>query len=190
MFNPAVVLASAFAEHLADSYRTVYGTAEPDYASVIRAVARLVVERISSSDALYHDAQHTVLVTQVGQAILRGQIIVEEVTPRGLAPLHRRHAVPRHRLFARNLPRRRERALRDRHGGQHDRGPARRLGRLPRTLPYRARQAVRPASLPPHRPSRSRADRRSDRADPVSDSGRRGSPRTATARRPWSVRPI
>lgn len=81
MFNPTCVLASAFGDYLADSYRTVFGQRERDYGVVIRAMARLAVERISSSDALYHDTQHTVLVTLVGQAILRGQIIVEEVRP-------------------------------------------------------------------------------------------------------------
>ncbi|MEK0083860.1 metal-dependent phosphohydrolase [Benzoatithermus flavus] len=81
MFNPAAVLAAAFAEHLVDGYRTVYGNREPDHSPIIRSMAQLAVERISSSDALYHDAQHTMLVTLVGQAILRGRIIVEVVTP-------------------------------------------------------------------------------------------------------------
>ena len=44
-------------------------------------MAHLAVERISSSDALYHDVQHTIMVTSVGQTILRGRIMVEEVTP-------------------------------------------------------------------------------------------------------------
>jgi hypothetical protein len=81
MFNPTSVLASAFGDYLADSYRTVYGQRERDYGAVIRAMARLAVERIASSDALYHDTQHTVLVTLVGQAILRGRIFVEDVRP-------------------------------------------------------------------------------------------------------------
>ena len=81
MFNPAVVLASAFGDYLAESFRDVYGRRDPDYGAIIGAMARLVIERISSSDALYHDTHHTMLVTMVGQAILRGQIIVEEVRP-------------------------------------------------------------------------------------------------------------
>src|SRR5688500_1716364 len=81
MFNSACVLASAFGDYLAQSFRDVYGQHERDFGAVIRSMARLAVERISSSDALYHDTQHTVLVTLVGQAILRGQIMVEEVRP-------------------------------------------------------------------------------------------------------------
>ena len=81
MFNPATVLATAFAEHLVDSYRAVFGKRDPDYGSTIRAMAQLAVERISSSDALYHDAHHTMLVTLAGQTILRGRIMVEEIGP-------------------------------------------------------------------------------------------------------------
>ena len=81
MFNPATVLAAAFADHLVDGFRMVYGRRDPDHGSTIRAMAQLAVERISSSDALYHDVNHTVLVTLVGQTILRGRIMVEEVKP-------------------------------------------------------------------------------------------------------------
>lgn len=81
MYNPAVVLANSFGDCLADAYRMVYSSADPDFGAVIRSVARLIIERIASSDALYHDVQHTMMVTQVGQAILRGRIMIEEVKP-------------------------------------------------------------------------------------------------------------
>lgn len=81
MFETASVLANAFAQHLVDGYRLVYGKRDPDYGSTLRAMAHLAVERISSSDALYHDVNHTIMVTMVGQTILRGKIMVEEVTP-------------------------------------------------------------------------------------------------------------
>ena len=80
MFEPASVLAGAFADHLVEGYRAVYGKRQPDQGSVIRAMAQLAVERISSSDALYHDVEHTMMVTLVGQTILRGRVMVEEVT--------------------------------------------------------------------------------------------------------------
>ncbi|MFO1047229.1 MAG: hypothetical protein U1E52_04935 [Geminicoccaceae bacterium] len=81
MFETASVLANAFAQHLVDGYRLVYGRRDPDYGATLRAMAHLAVERISSSDALYHDVNHTIMVTMVGQTILRGKIMVEEVTP-------------------------------------------------------------------------------------------------------------
>ena len=81
MFEPAAVLASAFAQNLVDGFYEVYGQRDPDHGPIIGAMARLAVERISASDALYHDVQHTMMVTLVGQTILRGRIMVEVVTP-------------------------------------------------------------------------------------------------------------
>jgi hypothetical protein len=81
MFESAAVLAGAFAQHLVDDFHLVYGKRDPDHGPTIRAMAHLAVERISASDALYHDVQHTMMVTLVGQTILRGRIMVEEVTP-------------------------------------------------------------------------------------------------------------
>ncbi|MFO1037344.1 MAG: hypothetical protein U1E45_10905 [Geminicoccaceae bacterium] len=81
MFNMATVVAEAFAAYMADSYRSVYGERQSENADTIRAVAQLAVERLHSSDALYHDAEHTILVAQVGQSILRGRLMVDEVTP-------------------------------------------------------------------------------------------------------------
>ena len=114
MFEPAAVLAGAFAEHLVDDFHLVYGKREPDHGSTIRAIAQLAVERISSSDALYHDVQHTMMVTLVGQTILRGRIMVEEVTPEDW--LHFTVATLCHDLGlpARRLPGRSGRPLRDR----------------------------------------------------------------------------
>ena len=57
--------------------------------------ARLVIERIASSDALYHDCQHTALVTLCAQDILRGRRLERIVTPQRLGPYHSRRAKPR-----------------------------------------------------------------------------------------------
>ncbi len=65
------------------TYRQVYGDLEPGYAHVIEWAARLALENIANSDALYHDVEHTMMVTLAGQAILRGKQLIEgEVTPR------------------------------------------------------------------------------------------------------------
>ena len=46
-------------------------------------VAQLALENIATSDAAYHDVNHTIMVTLVGQEILRGRhISVGGVTPR------------------------------------------------------------------------------------------------------------
>src|SRR5262249_4450854 len=58
-----------------------FGRREPRFGEIIREGARLVFERISLSDALYHDAEHTAFVTLVGQDILRGRRIKRDVSP-------------------------------------------------------------------------------------------------------------
>jgi hypothetical protein len=80
VFNPTTLLADAFGRHLAETYRRTFAR-EPNYATALDAAARLAVERLANSDALYHDAHHTVMVTLVGQDILRGRLLATDVTP-------------------------------------------------------------------------------------------------------------
>ena len=81
MFNPTAVVASAFADHLADLYLQYFSDRKAEYASFIGGAARLVLERLGNSDALYHDAEHTMMVTLVGQQIIRGQLISHAMKP-------------------------------------------------------------------------------------------------------------
>jgi hypothetical protein len=83
MFEPFAPAIDAFAKRLARNYRELFGRTEPDHAPVLRATARLALERIAGTDALYHDALHTLFVTDVGQAILRGRAMVEPVSREG-----------------------------------------------------------------------------------------------------------
>src|SRR5687767_1925703 len=81
MISPTGIFADAFGEHLAGQYDQAYGRREPRFAEIIREGARLVFERLSTSDALYHNAEHTAFVTLVGQDILRGERLKHDVTP-------------------------------------------------------------------------------------------------------------
>ncbi len=81
MLNPTSLLADALGQNLAETYRRIYGDQEPHFAAGLDETARLVIERIASSDALYHDCQHTALVTLCVQDILRGRRIDRVVTP-------------------------------------------------------------------------------------------------------------
>ena len=56
-------------------YDRTYGTLEPGIPGVISFVAQLALENIATSDAPYHDVNHTIMVTLVGQEILRGRHI-------------------------------------------------------------------------------------------------------------------
>ena len=83
MFNPTEVLIEAFVERLQHEYRRMYGVLEPSYPGIIAWAGRMALENIANSDALYHDVEHTLMVTLVGQEILRGKHIREGgVSPR------------------------------------------------------------------------------------------------------------
>ena len=79
MLNATEVLAEALGAQLAENYRRNFGSREPRYTEVIAEAARLVLERIGSSDALYHSAEHTAMVTMVGQDILRGERLKRDI---------------------------------------------------------------------------------------------------------------
>jgi hypothetical protein len=81
MLNPTSLLADALGRNLAETYRRIYGDQELHIAEGLEETARLVIERIASSDALYHDCEHTALVTLCAQDILRGRRIERIVTP-------------------------------------------------------------------------------------------------------------
>jgi len=73
LLNSSEILANVLGERLADIYTRAFSSCEPRYAEIIGEAAKLVLERIGMSDALYHSAEHTALVTLVGQDILRGE---------------------------------------------------------------------------------------------------------------------
>ncbi len=75
MFNATTTLINAFVKELQDGYEQNYGGLKPDYANIISWSGRMALENIANSDALYHDVEHTLLVTLVGQEILRGRHI-------------------------------------------------------------------------------------------------------------------
>ena len=83
MFNSTAVVIDAFVANLHETYTRVYGRLEPDYPEIIAFVGRMALEAIANSDAPYHDVQHTISVTDVGQQILRGKHLSKGgVTPR------------------------------------------------------------------------------------------------------------
>ena len=73
MLNPTKILADALGNHLESYYVSMFGPEEPTYPGKLNLAARTILEVIANSDAPYHDLQHTMLVTLVGQEILRGK---------------------------------------------------------------------------------------------------------------------
>jgi hypothetical protein len=80
MLNPTTLMIDALSAHLVAIFSRAYGGCEPEHRRLINGATRLALERIGNSDALYHDVEHTVMVTQVGTEILRGKALVEEVS--------------------------------------------------------------------------------------------------------------
>ena len=77
MLNPSRVLIEAFVPALRAGFQDTYGGLNPDYAEIIAWVGNMALENIANSNALYHNVEHTVFVTLVGQEILRGKHIRE-----------------------------------------------------------------------------------------------------------------
>jgi hypothetical protein len=75
MFNPTQLVIDTFVEQMKAAYVRTYGLLEPEYPNVIAFVGRIALENIANSDAPYHDVNHTILVTEVGQEILKGRHI-------------------------------------------------------------------------------------------------------------------
>ncbi len=81
MFNPAAVLAAAFGDHLAETYLQVFPEQKTQYADFLNRTARETLEHISTSDAPYHNSEHTMMVTLVGQQIIQGKHKTSRVQP-------------------------------------------------------------------------------------------------------------
>lgn len=76
-FNSTAILVDEFIVRLRRAYERLYSTMEPSYPGIIEWSGRMTMDIISNSDALYHDAEHTMMVTLVGQEILHGKHALE-----------------------------------------------------------------------------------------------------------------
>ena len=77
MFDITTTIANSCIESLKAGYSDIYGNLKSDAAQLIEQTVNLAVNNIATSDALYHNVEHTILVTLVGQEILRGKYIRE-----------------------------------------------------------------------------------------------------------------
>ncbi len=75
VFDATQSLIDEFLRLLTGSYAQGFGSSQVDqvYVGIVEAAARMAAETIATSDAPYHDVEHTMLVTLVGQEIFRGK---------------------------------------------------------------------------------------------------------------------
>ncbi len=83
MLNLQEYLIEYFVKELKTAYYKTYGILEPEYGEIAAWTGRLALENLANSDSLYHNVEHTMMVTSVGQAILQGKHLCEGgVTPK------------------------------------------------------------------------------------------------------------
>lgn len=83
MLNLQKLLVDGFVEEIKVSYVRTYGFLEPDNLSILEWASHLALEIIANCDALYHNIEHTIMITLVGQEILKGKHLSEGgVTPK------------------------------------------------------------------------------------------------------------
>ena len=75
MFRPSIIIIEEFIRQLDQDYLAAFGDREPVHRQTITDVARSALPHIARSDALYHNLDHAILVSQVGCDILRGRIV-------------------------------------------------------------------------------------------------------------------
>lgn len=66
---------------LAKDFRQTFGRAHDDQAERLGTLARSTIECLGRSDALYHNFEHTMLVTMVGRDILHGLALSRRIEP-------------------------------------------------------------------------------------------------------------
>jgi hypothetical protein len=73
--------ADKLGKFLSKDFRRIFGPAHDDLAERLGALARSTIECLGSSDALYHNFEHTLLVTMVGRDILQGLALSQRIEP-------------------------------------------------------------------------------------------------------------
>ena len=81
MFTTTELAADALSSQLASHMKQQFGSSESHLADLISSVARLALECIGDTDALYHNVEHTMLVTLAGHDILNGRAMFSPTTP-------------------------------------------------------------------------------------------------------------
>src|SRR5215471_873528 len=71
MFTVPELAAEALGEFLGNYMRSRFGSAQERLVEMVPSIARIALKCIGNSDALYHNVEHTMLVTLAGHDIMR-----------------------------------------------------------------------------------------------------------------------
>ena len=72
--------ADALGKFLGEYMQRRFGTSQTQLVEMVPSIARIAIECIGNSDALYHNVEHTMLVTLAGHDILRGRALHSHMT--------------------------------------------------------------------------------------------------------------
>lgn len=81
MITVPELAAESLSEYLAEHLSRRFGSVDAQLTELIPAVARIALECIGNSDALYHNVEHTMLVTLVGYDIMKGRALLTPTVP-------------------------------------------------------------------------------------------------------------
>src|SRR5499427_2303195 len=81
MITLPALAAEALGSFLASGTKDRFGSSHARLAELIPSAARLPLDCIGNSDALYHNVEHTLLVTMAGHDIFMGRTLLMPATP-------------------------------------------------------------------------------------------------------------
>jgi len=81
MITVPELAADALSTFLASSIQRRYGSSPGRLLEIVPPIARIALECIGNSDALYHNIEHTMLVTLAGHDIVRGRALHTHMPP-------------------------------------------------------------------------------------------------------------
>jgi len=73
--------AKQLGKFLSKDFRKIFGPAHDEIAERLGSMARSTIECLGRSDALYHNLEHTFLVTMVGRDLLQGLSLAHRIEP-------------------------------------------------------------------------------------------------------------
>ncbi|WP_454617007.1 metal-dependent phosphohydrolase [Bradyrhizobium cenepequi] len=75
MITVPELAADALGNFIANYMRRRFGSSQAHLVEMVPSIARIAIECIGNSDALYHNVEHTMLVTLAGHDIMRGRAL-------------------------------------------------------------------------------------------------------------------
>jgi hypothetical protein len=73
------IAATKLGNFLTRDFRRIFGSAHDEEAERLGSAARVTIECLARSDALYHNYEHTLQVTMVGRDILQGMMVSQRI---------------------------------------------------------------------------------------------------------------